>query len=99
MPTAQMTISSRTVQPTNATTAVSRRSNPRRAGCPSQDAIERRDEELADVQDAGHESVGFAGVEQEQDEARSDDDLDEPEQEDDDPSGHLRRAGPRRGGD
>jgi hypothetical protein len=33
----------------------------------SKDALERGDEELADVEDAGHESVGLARVEQEQD--------------------------------
>ncbi len=35
-----------------------------------EDPLERRDEQLADVQDAGHEAVGLSGVEQEQDDAQ-----------------------------
>ncbi len=38
---------------------------------------------------AGHEGVGLARVEQEQDDARPDEDLDEPEHEDDDAPGEL----------
>ena len=36
--------------------------------------------------------LAVAGVEQEQDDPRADDDLDEPEQQDDDPAGHLGAA-------
>src|SRR3990172_4839416 len=66
-------------------------------GVRPEDPLERRDEQLADVQDARHEVVGFSGVEQEQDEARSNDELDQPEHEDDDASGHLGRPGARPG--
>ena len=44
-------------------------------------------------EDAGHEGVAFPGVEQEQDDPRPDDELDQPEDEDDDPPGHLGAAG------
>src|SRR5450759_2556223 len=60
-----------------------------------EDAVERRDEDLADIEDARDERVAGAGVEQEQDNARPDDDLDQPEQEDDDPPGHLGGPGAR----
>src|SRR5450759_1659250 len=48
-----------------------------------------------DIEDARDERVAGAGVEQEQDDARPDDDLDQPEQEDDDPPGHLGGPGAR----
>src|SRR5665647_2002073 len=60
-----------------------------------EDAVERRDEDLADIEDARDERVAGAGVEQEQDDARPDDDLDQPEQEDDDPPGQLGGPGAR----
>src|SRR5450759_537424 len=60
-----------------------------------EDPIEGRDEQLADVQDAGHEAVGFSGVEHEQDDARCYDELDQPEQKNDDPPDHLGGPGAR----
>ena len=60
-------------------------------GVRSQDPLERRHEHLADVEDRGHEGVGLSRVEQEQHDARPDDDLDEPEDEDHDAAGRSRR--------
>ncbi len=48
-------------------------------GVRPEDPFERRHEELADVQDSGDEAVRLPGVEKEQDEARCDHDLDQPE--------------------
>ena len=73
IPTAQITINSMTVQPTNATMAVMSRTEPAgMEGVRPEDPVERRHEELAEVQDAGDEAVGLSGVEQEQDDARCD---------------------------
>ena len=58
-----------------------------------EDPLEQCDESPADVQDAGHEAVGFSCVEQGQDDPHSDDDLDQPEPEDDDSSGQLGAPG------
>ena len=94
MPTAQSTITSTIVIPTRAT----RRGDveERTGGVQvvrAEDALERRDEDLADVEDARHQAVGLASVEQEQDDPRPEDDLDQPEPEDDDAPGHLGTAG------
>src|ERR1035437_50337 len=62
-------------------------------GVRPQDPIEGRDEHLADVEDARHDTVGFPGVDQEQDDARPDDELDKPEQEDDDAPDEFGPAG------
>ncbi len=93
MPIAQSTISSRTVQPTRATIAVTSRTEPAawRASVrriPSNGATNT----WLTLRMADDEAVGLPGVEQEQDDPGADDDLDEPEDEDDDPAGHLGRA-------
>ena len=67
-------------------------------GVRPQDPLERRHEHLADGEDRGHEGVGLSRVEQEQDDACPDDDLDEPEDEDDDAAGELGPAGACPGG-
>ena len=57
-----------------------------------QDPLERADEEGARVIDEAHELVGLVRVDQEQDDPDPDQGLNDPEQEDDGPSGDLGTA-------
>ena len=78
------------VQPTKATIAARSSTEPEALReSVAQDPLERRDEDWLTLRIPGHEGVGLPGVEQEQDDARADDDLDQPEHEDDDAPGQL----------
>ena len=63
-----------------------------------EEPVEGGDEDLADVEDGGHQVVAGASVEQEQDDAQADDELDQAKDEDGDPAGHLGAARARPGG-
>lgn len=52
-------------------------------------AVEGRDEHVADVHDAGDDAIPDIGVEQAQDDARADDDLDQPGDKHDDALGNF----------
>jgi hypothetical protein len=54
-----------------------------------EDAVERRDEDLAHVEDPGHESVGLASIEHEEHDPQSYEALHDPECEDRDTPGEL----------
>src|SRR6266566_3937783 len=57
-----------------------------------EDPLERGHEDLAQVQDALHERVRLASVQQQQHDPQPDQDLDEPEDQDDDTTGELAAA-------
>jgi len=64
-------------------------------GIRPQDAFKRCDEDLAEVEDAGHKAVGSSGIQEEQHDAPYDQELDQAENEADDPLPYFDPAGAR----